>query len=186
MLDWTVCYVCCDNKLGQGWTRLQKLMYKWWWMYCHLISMNNQRGSAELDASSQRCHSVVTEMYLIPIQARKYSLLSLKWQVLKGFSKFSFSTLNESHHLVVKCSYEGVCVNLDALKAKSAICSFQLVVQLSKKSSWPSWWWHIFIYTLLIKDVRMRGFGGKTSHEFDILQKLYYVRKRVFLHTFAC
>jgi len=57
--------------------------------------------------------------------------------------------LNESHHLLVK-PCESVCVNLDAISARPAVYSFQLMVQLSKKSMWQPWWLRFFIYTLLM------------------------------------
>ena len=52
--------------------------------------------------------------------------------------KFQASVLDESHHLIVKLSCKTDHENLDGLRARSAVCFLQPVLQLSKKSLRPS------------------------------------------------
>jgi len=52
--------------------------------------------------------------------------------------KFQVSTLDENQHLLVKLSCQSACENLDAIIPRSALCFFQPILQLSKKSLWPS------------------------------------------------
>jgi len=47
--------------------------------------------------------------------------------------KFQASTLDQSHHMLVKLSCESACENLDAIRARSAVYLLQPILQLSKK-----------------------------------------------------
>ena len=53
---------------------------------------------------------------------------------------FQISTLNESHHFLVKLSCKSVCENNDAISARSTVCFIQPILQLSKESSWQPLW----------------------------------------------
>jgi len=53
---------------------------------------------------------------------------------------FQVFTLNESHHLRVKLACESVCDNINAMSARSAVRSFQPILQSSMESARPSLW----------------------------------------------
>jgi len=71
--------------------------------------------------------------------------------------KFLTSTLDQSHHLLVKISCKNACENLDAVSAKSAVFFLQPILQLSKKSSCPPLWLR-FLY-LHASDVHKHKFN---------------------------
>ena len=90
---------------------------------------------------------------------RKSVFLELTYFKSLFLVNFQVSTLNESLHFLVKLSCESFRENLDAIlvSARSAICFFQPILQLSKKSSWPSLWLH-FLY-LHDSDVHQHTFN---------------------------
>jgi len=67
--------------------------------------------------------------------------------------KFQVSTFSENYHLLVKFFCESACKNLDAIRARSAVCFFRPILQLSKKSWWPPLWWLPFSYVHASSDV---------------------------------
>jgi len=69
---------------------------------------------------------------------------------------FRVSTLNESHHLLVKLPYIRACENLDATSARSPACFFQPILQLRIMSSWAPLWLR-FLY-LNASDVHQHKF----------------------------
>ena len=69
---------------------------------------------------------------------RKSAFIELRSFKRLFIVNFPFSTLNESHHFLVKLSYESVCENLDAISVRSTVCFFQPMLQLSKESPRPS------------------------------------------------
>jgi len=73
------------------------------------------------------------------------SLLSLKWQVL--IVKFQASTLDQCYHLLINLSCQSASKPLNAISARSAVCFLQPILQLSKKSSRPTWSLH-FLYCI--------------------------------------
>ena len=79
------------------------------------------------------------------------SLLSLNRQVLTVLiEKFPASTLDQCHHLLINLFCKSANKPLRAVSAWSALCFWQPILQLSKKSSRPPWQLHFLycIYTL--------------------------------------
>ena len=92
-------------------------------------------------------------------------------------SKFQSYYFNWKPQFLVKLSCESVCEDLDAIfvSARSAVFIFQAILQLSKKSSRPSWWLR-FLY-LHASDVHQHTFQVATwTPEVD-LQNLCACRR---------
>jgi len=88
-------------------------------------------------------------------------MFRFKWQVevylqrteisrVLFFVKFHARTLNQSHHLLVKLSCESACENLNARRARSAVCLLQPILELSKESPWPTLWLRFVLFTHLL------------------------------------
>ena len=94
----------------------------------------------------------------ILVQFHNYFVVEkVQWQLLVintylkiGKVNFQTSTLDQSHHLLVKRSCESACENLEAISARSAACLLQPILQLSKKSSLPPLCLRFFIVTHLL------------------------------------
>ena len=66
------------------------------------------------------------------------SLLSSNWQVLKVLVvKFQASTLDQCHHSFINLFCKSASKPLDTIRARSAVCFLQTILQLSKTSSRP-------------------------------------------------
>jgi len=74
---------------------------------------------------------------------------------------FQVFTLNESHNLRVKLICEIVCDNLNAMSARSAVPSFQPILQSSMEPSRPSLWLR-FLY-LHASDVHQHTFNREAE-----------------------
>jgi len=62
---------------------------------------------------------------------------------------FQVSTLNESHHYLVKHSGESACENLDATSARSAVCFFSQYCRWTRSHRGRHCDCACYIYTLL-------------------------------------
>ena len=72
------------------------------------------------------------------------------WAIVFNCLKFQASTLDQSHHLLGILSCKHACKNLVAVSARPAVCFFQPILQLNKKSSQTPLPLRFYICTLLM------------------------------------
>jgi len=81
---------------------------------------------------------------------RKSALIELTSFQSLFLLNFRLSTLNESHHFLVKHSCESACENLDAISARSAVCFFSQYCSLTRSHRGRHCDCAFYIYTLLM------------------------------------